>query len=411
MAKVGAIIAAAGRGERMGAPLSKVYLPLGDRPVLLHSLMPFELSALVDGYVVVVHPSEVAFCRTMLAPYRLKKLVGVIAGGATRQESVANGLRSLPDDWELVAVHDGARPLLTVDRLEEAIRCARSVGAVAVGVPVKDTVKVVEERAIRKTPERSRLWLAQTPQVFRRDLLVRAYAEAERTGFQGTDDASLVERLGVQVEVCPGSYENIKVTTPGDLIQAEAILVRRSGQALRHVPNLPAVRTGIGYDVHPFAPGRRLVLGGVEIPGSDGLAGHSDADVLLHALMDACLGAAGLGDIGHYFPPSEQVWKDAPSLALLAAVRGIVAEAGFVISNVDSVVAAERPRLAPYIAQMKERIAAVLGVKPEAVGVKATTGEGLGFIGRGEGIAAWAVATVRTADRPTPPPISSGSGW
>lgn len=396
MDKVGGIIAAAGRGERMGAPLNKAYLPLGDRPLLLHSVMAFESSVCLDTYVVVVHPLEVPFCRALLAPHRLRKLAGVVGGGSARQDSVAEGLKALPEACELVAVHDGARPLLTREVLDGAIRRAREVGAVVVGVPVKDTVKVIAETGlIRETPDRSGLWLAQTPQVFRRDLLVRAHAEAARSGFQGTDDASLVERLGVPVEVYRGSYENIKVTTPGDLVQAEAILARRSGQEVRHAaPAVPQVRTGIGYDVHPFAPDRRLVLGGVEIPGADGLAGHSDADALLHALMDACLGAAGLRDIGHYFPPSEQQWKNAPGLALLAAVRSILAEAGYSVRQVDAVLAAEKPRLAPYIDQMKERISAILGIPPGAVGIKATTSEGLGFVGREEGIAAWAVATV-----------------
>ncbi len=399
MGKVGAVIAAAGRGERMGAPINKVYLPLGDRPILLHSLNPFESSGLVDGYAVVVPPDEVAFCRVLLASYRLRKLVAVVAGGPTRQESVAKGLRAFSEDWELIAVHDGARPLLTLELLEDAIRRASSAGAVVVGVPAKDTVKIVEEGRILETPERSRLYLAQTPQVFRRELLAKAYAEAERTGFQGTDDASLVERLGVPVEVLEGSYENIKVTTPGDLSLARAIWEQRSRQAgaLPCSHPLAAVRTGIGCDVHPFAAGRRLVLGGVEIPYEEGLEGHSDADVVLHALMDACLGAAGLRDIGHYFPPAEQEWKDAPSLALLAAVRGFLAAAGFVVSSVDIVVAAERPRLAPYIPEMKGKIAAVLGIAADAVGIKATTAEGLGPIGRGEGIAAFAVATVVAA--------------
>ncbi|MGB9791344.1 MAG: 2-C-methyl-D-erythritol 4-phosphate cytidylyltransferase [Thermacetogeniaceae bacterium] len=411
MGKAGAIIAAAGRGERMGTPINKVYLPLGDRPILLHSLNPFESSDLVDGYVVVVPPDEVAFCRALLAPYRLQKLLAVVAGGSTRQESVANGLRALAEEWELVAVHDGARPLLTQELLEEAIRRARSAGAAVVGVPVKDTVKVVGDGLILETPERSRLYLAQTPQVFRRDILARAYAEAERTGFQGTDDASLVERLGITVEICNGSYENIKITTPSDLVLAKAILEQRSGEAESSFGfrPLPPVRTGIGYDVHPFAPGRRLVLGGVEIPSEEGLDGHSDADVLIHALMDACLGAAGLSDIGHLFPPSESEWKDAPSLALLAAVRGAVAEAGFAVTSVDVVVAAEKPRLAPHISKMKERIAAALGIPVEAVGIKATTSEGLGFVGRGEGIAAFAVATVVAQGKPKFPRISSGA--
>lgn len=391
MVKVGGIIVAAGRGERMGAPLNKVYLSLGDRPLLLHSIGVFEASPALDAYVVVAHPAEVSFCRTLLAAYNPKKLAGVIAGGTVRQESVAAGLRGLPEDCRLVVVHDGARPLVTVEVLEGAITRAGMAGAVVVGVPVKDTVKIAGDGGvIRETPERNSLWLAQTPQIFRRDLLLRAHREAEAAGFQGTDDAALVERLGVSVQIYQGNDHNIKITTPEDMSVAQALLEQRNPGKSTCLP----ARTGIGYDVHPFAAGRTLVLGGVEIPGADGLAGHSDADVLLHALMDACLGAAGLEDIGHYFPPADVKWKDANSLALLAAVRGILAGAGLLPSQVDAVVAAERPRLAPYLAQMKERIAGVLGIPAGAVGLKATTNESLGFVGRGEGIAAWAVATL-----------------
>jgi len=394
--KVGGVIVAAGRGERMGAPLNKAYFPLGDRPLLLHSCAVFEAAPAVDSYLVVAAPGEAAFCRALLAPHRLQKLAGIVEGGATRQASVAAGLRGLRADCVFVAVHDGARPLLSAEVLEGAVGRARETGAVVVGVPVKDTIKIVEQEGkIQKTPARQGLWIAQTPQIFRRALLERAYAEAEKAGFEGTDDASLVERLGVPVEVYPGTYENIKITTPEDLLFARAIWEHRhKGDAKGREPASPPVRVGLGYDVHPFAPGRALVLGGIEITGGSGLAGHSDADVVLHAVMDACLGAAGLQDIGFYFPSSESRWKDAPSLALLAGVRCILGEAGFSVAQVDVVVAAEAPRLAPYLDRMKEKIGAVLGVPPGAIGIKATTTEGLGFIGRREGIAAWAVATV-----------------
>ncbi|NPV28986.1 MAG: 2-C-methyl-D-erythritol 4-phosphate cytidylyltransferase [Firmicutes bacterium] len=379
----------------MGVSLNKVYLPLGDRPLLLHSCMLFEEAPAVACYVVVVHPGEHSFCRALLAPYRLKKLAGVVAGGETRQDSVAAGLRELPEDCTLAAVHDAARPLLAPEVLEGAVQRARESGAVVVGVPVKDTIKIVgAERQIRATPAREELWIAQTPQIFRRALLERAHAEAEREGFTGTDDASLVERLGEPVEVYPGSYENIKITTPEDLLLAEAIWERRQKKDERKEAGGPPVRVGMGCDVHPFAEGRPLVLGGVEIPGAPGLAGHSDADVVLHAVMDACLGAAGLPDIGSHFPPSDPCWRGAPSLALLAHVRSLLAGAGFAVSQVDVVVAAQAPRLAAYLDLMKERIGLVLGVPPGAVGIKATTTEGLGFVGRKEGIAAWAVATL-----------------
>jgi 2-C-methyl-D-erythritol 4-phosphate cytidylyltransferase/2-C-methyl-D-erythritol 2,4-cyclodiphosphate synthase len=385
--KVGGIIVAAGRGNRMGSPLNKVYLPLGEDAVILHCLRAFENSGLVNSYVVVANKSDLSFCRTLLNSYPLTKLAGIAAGGETRQESVAAGLDALPQDCGLVVVHDGARPLLSQGVLEGAIQQAVVDGAVVVAVPVKDTVKVVENEEIKGTPERSSLWIAQTPQVFHRSLLKEALDAARASGFTGTDDASLVERLGHQVKIHPGANENIKITTPEDLFIARAILGLRTDERVEK-------RTGLGYDVHTFCQGRPLFLGGVEIPEGPGLSGHSDGDVLLHALTDACLGAAGLPDIGHYFPPSDPRWEGASSLALLGIARGILAKEGFRIVQVDLVVAVEKPRLAPYLEEMRGRIAAVLGILPSAVGIKATTTEGLGFVGRGEGVACWAVATV-----------------
>lgn len=390
MDKVGGIIVAAGRGERMGSPLNKVYLPLGDDPVLVHSLRVFEDSKLIKSYVVAAGCSDLSFCRTLLSAYPLPKLAGIVAGGETRQESVAAGLKALPQDCQVVVVHDGARPLLSQEILDGAVMRAMSAGAVVVAVQVKDTVKVVEDGKIKGTPNRSSLWIAQTPQVFHCALLGEALDAARASGYQGTDDASLVERLGHQVKVYPGSYENIKITTPEDLAVAQAFLERRKDGEEQEI------RTGLGYDVHPFCQGRPLFLGGVEIPEGLGLSGHSDGDVLLHALMDACLGAAGLPDIGHYFPPTDGRWKGASSLALLSVVRGILANKGYRVEQVDLVAAAEKPRVAPYLDQIRGRIAAVLGIPPSAVGLKATTTEGLGFVGRGEGIACWAIATVRS---------------
>ncbi|HAA90608.1 MAG: Bifunctional enzyme IspD/IspF [Thermoanaerobacterales bacterium 50_218] len=394
MARTGGIIVAAGRGKRMGYPVNKVYLPLGGRPLILYSLDVFERSPL-DCYIVVAHPEEVRFCEALFAFYNYQKLLAVVPGGETRQDSVAAGLKALPDDCELVAVHDGARPLLSLQVFEGALKRAHSCWAVVVAVQVKDTVKVVGETGeVSSTPDRSRLWLAQTPQIFRLDILKKAYAEAEKEGFVGTDDASLVERLGIAVEVYPGEEENIKVTTPADMELAELLLKKRqrSVQKKAGAPSFP--RVGLGYDVHPFTDKRPLILGGVKIPEGPGLAGHSDADVVAHALIDACLGAAGLSDIGHHFPAGDPCWKDAPSLALLCCVNAILADAGYRVSQVDVVIAAETPRLAPYLPEMRRRLAAVLGIAETDVSVKATTTEGLGFTGRREGIAAWAVATL-----------------
>lgn len=378
----------------MRSPLNKVYLPLCDSPVLLHSIRLFEESSLISTYVVVVAPGEISFCRTLLASCRPSKLAGVVTGGATRQESVSYGVQALPEDCTLVVVHDGARPLLSLGVLEGAVRRACSCGAVVVGVPAKDTIKVVDQGVVRDTPDRSSLWVAQTPQIFKRSLLCEALEAAISCGFQGTDDSSLVERLGVPVEIYQGEYENIKITTPEDLVIAETIIAGTGNGSEAESQRPEMSRTGIGYDVHSFCTGRPLVLGGIEIPGEVGLAGHSDADVVLHALIDACLGAAGLPDIGQHFPPSDSRWEDASSLALLAVVRGLLDEAGYSVVNVDLVIAAERPRLSPCLQRMKDGIAVVLGISPDAVGLKATTTEGLGFVGRGEGIAAWAVATV-----------------
>jgi 2-C-methyl-D-erythritol 4-phosphate cytidylyltransferase/2-C-methyl-D-erythritol 2,4-cyclodiphosphate synthase len=372
----------------MGSPLNKVFLPLGEDPVIAHSLKVFEKSPLIESYVVVAKRSELSFCRTLLHSYSLNKLAGLAAGGETRQESVAAGLKALPPQCTIVAVHDGARPLLAQSVLEGAVRLAIDAGAAVVAVPVKDTVKIVENEKIRETPQRSALWIAQTPQVFRRPLLEDALRAAGESNYAGTDDASLVERLGQEVSIYPGAYENIKVTTPEDFVIARALVGMETNERL-------IGRTGLGYDVHPFCEGRPLYLGGVAVPEGPGLSGHSDGDVLLHALMDACLGAAGLPDIGHCFPPSDPRWEGASSLALLAIVKGMLSKEGYRAVQVDLTAAAEKPRLAPYQEEMRGRIAAVLGISPAAVGLKATTSEGLGFVGRGEGIACWAVATVQ----------------
>lgn len=380
----------------MGSPLNKVYLPLGDDPIVLHCLRVFENSSLISSYVVVANKSDLSFCRTLLNSYPLSKLAGIAAGGETRQESVAAGLGALPPDCGLIVVHDGARPLISQNVLEGAVQQAVDMGAVVVAVPVKDTIKIVEKEQIKGTPERSSLWMAQTPQVFRRSLLQDALDAARASGCEGTDDSSLVERLGHEVKIYPGTYENIKITTQEDLVAARALLGI-------DICDYMVRRTGLGYDVHPFCQGRPLFLGGVEIPEGPGLTGHSDGDVLLHALADACLGAVGLPDIGHHFPPSDPRWERASSLAMLSIVKVILAKKGYCVVQVDLTAAAEKPRLAPYLEEIRGRIAAVLGIPPDAVGLKATTTEGLGFVGRGEGIACWAIATVQTQKRKPSP--------
>ena len=320
------------------------------------------------------------------------KVRALATGGARRQDSVAAGLAALPN-VELIAVHDGARPLVDAEDFREGARLAREVGAAIAGGPVADTVKRVDaaERVV-ETPPRAELRAAATPQVFRRALLARAHLAAAEAGVSATDDAALVERLGEPVVVFASRRRNLKITTADDLLLAESLLNPSAGE----------LRTGIGIDSHRFESGRRLVLGGVEIRGHDGLGGHSDADALTHAIIDALLGAAGLGDIGQHFPPGDPQWAGADSVGLLRRAVDLLAAIGARPQSVDATVIAERPRLRPHIEAMRARLAEALGLSAAAVNVKATTAEGMGALGRVEGIQAHAVASVRVTLRDGP---------
>jgi 2-C-methyl-D-erythritol 4-phosphate cytidylyltransferase/2-C-methyl-D-erythritol 2,4-cyclodiphosphate synthase len=376
---VGAIVVAAGDGTRLPGPVPKPLLPLGRKTVLERALAAFQACDRIDG-VVVVAGAAYTDAVTQLAP---PKVTAVVAGGRTRRASVAAGLSALPDaQW--VVVHDGVRPFVTPALIERVLAAAVTHGAATAGLPVSDTVKEVQDDRVSRTIPRDGLYLVQTPQAFRADLLREAH---DRVPLEAaiTDDAGLVEHLGRSVVVVPGDGANVKVTTPSDYEMA-----RRQFERL---PGL-AARVGVGYDVHRLAPDRPLVLGGVQIPSPRGLAGHSDADVLVHAIMDALLGAAGLADIGRHFPPDDPTYRGADSIGLLESVAARLRASGWAIANVDAVVTAEAPRLAPHVDAMRERIAAALGAMPGQVGIKATTAEGLGAIGRGDGIAAHAIALL-----------------
>lgn len=392
------VLVGAGRGERLARPEPKAFIPLAGTPMLLHSARRVEQSPLVDRIVVVVAAADVDRARALLADAGLRKATSVVAGQAHRQGSVFAGLSQV-GDAPISVVHDAARPLVAPEVVTAVIQAASETGAASAGIPVRETVKLMDGADATETIDRDRLWLAHTPQAFRTELLRTAHLRAQTEGFQGTDDAILVERLGHRVRMVADSAQNLKVTVPADL-ELAAIYLGKSGSAA-------IVQTGIGYDVHRLALGRPLRLGGVEIPFPRGLAGHSDADVLVHAIMDAVLGAGGLGDIGVHFPPGDPVYRDADSLVLLRRVTALAADAGWRIRHVDAAVLAEAPRLAPYLAQMRQQLAAAMEVEPAAVSIKATTMEGLGAIGRGEGIAAHAVATLigtptRNLRSPTP---------
>ena len=389
---VAVIIAAAGNSARMGSGVDKQFVLLAGKPVLWHTLKAFSNVPEVRQVLVTVSPhnqekvAELLKATVKDIPWQL------VTGGAQRQHSVLNALRQIDETVDIVMVHDGARPFVGRDEIVQSIVAANEFGAAVVAVPAKDTIKVGDSgESVVKTLERSVLWQIQTPQTFRRELLVQAHEQAAMEGFLATDDAALIERAGGIVKLVRGSYYNFKVTTPEDVLLAEAVAAKRGSEGMQ--------RVGIGYDVHRFVEGRPLILGGVDIPHEKGLEGHSDADVLVHSIADALLGAAGLGDIGRHFPDTDPQYKGISSLILLREVRDKLSVAGLSVYNIDAVVQAESPKLAPYIAQMNEKIAKILDIATGRVNVKATTTERLGFVGRKEGIASEAVAMVGPLSR------------
>jgi 2-C-methyl-D-erythritol 4-phosphate cytidylyltransferase/2-C-methyl-D-erythritol 2,4-cyclodiphosphate synthase len=391
LSEVAAVIAAAGTGTRFGAPVPKVFAALCGQPLLTWSVRAFEDCPDVDTTVVVAPPDHLQRARDLCVAQHLTKVLAVLPGGEHRMDSVRAGLDALLEQPPaLVCVHDGARPLVDLDTIVHSIQAARLHGAAVAAFPVVDTIKQAgPDGRIIATPPRDELYQAQTPQTFSFDLLLSAYRYADRHGLAATDDASLVEQMGETVYVSEGHPDNLKVTTPDDLARAEWILRRRLGQII------PQARVGVGHDVHALVEGRPLILGGVDVPHPQGLAGHSDADVLFHAISDALLGAAALGDIGQHFPDTDPQWAGADSGGLCRRVADLLAEAGWLPSNVDATLICEHPRLAPHILQMRSNIAAALDLPLAAVSVKATTTEGLGFAGRGEGIAAEAVVLIQ----------------
>lgn len=382
---VTAIIAAGGSGTRLGGDAPKQFLDLGGRPILEHSVRALADHARISEVVVALPPANVAAPPAWLA---VCGKVRVVSGGARRQDSVANAFDSIAAS-DVVLIHDAARPFVSADLISRSIDAAVAFGAAIAATPVTDTVKQVRtsggEPVISGTLPRASIYLAQTPQAFRSDVLATAVALG-RSGVEATDEAALAERAGQTVHVVAGEAGNVKITTPADLELARA----RFGQSG------VSGRVGTGYDNHRLVEGRALVIGGVTIPFEKGALGHSDADVACHAITDAILGAACRGDIGMHFPDSDQRWKGASSRDLLRQAAAIVREAGFEPENVDVTIVLERPRLAPYLSAIRAGLAGALGIAVDRVSVKGKTNEGMDAVGRGEAIAAHAVALVRT---------------
>jgi 2-C-methyl-D-erythritol 4-phosphate cytidylyltransferase/2-C-methyl-D-erythritol 2,4-cyclodiphosphate synthase len=377
---VGVVIVAAGKGERLGGTTPKQFLDLGGKTMLQRTVASFDRHAEIDEIVVVLPPDLIAVGPDRIGP--TSRTCRVVGGGARRQDSVRQGLGALSSSVDIVLVHDAARPFVEADLITRVIDAARAHGTVVPAIQARDTVKRLPagESIVHETIAREEIWLAQTPQGFRR-AIIEETARISTNGEVATDDVSLAERLGYPVTVVEGSARNVKVTTEQDLAAARALF--------NAVP-----RVGTGYDLHQLVEGRTLVLAGVDVPFGRGPLGHSDGDVVCHALVDAMLGAAGAGDIGQLFPNSDTRWKDAPGLDLLTRANAVIADRGWAVTSADVTVVLERPKLAPHVDAIRRALAHALHVAVDGVSVKAKTNEGVDAVGRGEAIAAHAVAVL-----------------
>jgi 2-C-methyl-D-erythritol 4-phosphate cytidylyltransferase/2-C-methyl-D-erythritol 2,4-cyclodiphosphate synthase len=385
--RVSAIIAAGGRGARFGAGRPKQLLLLGGRPILQRSVEAFTRNEAIDEVIVALPPELIAYPPPYLVdtPTRL----ALVEGGERRQDSVARAFARINSHADVVVIHDAARPLVSADLIRRTIDAAVHHGAAIAALPARDTVKRADaHQMIAATLPRQEIFLAQTPQAFRTDVL-RAALERASGGADATDEAMLAEQAGHRVRLVDGDPRNIKITTPDDFAMAESLL---GGGA-------PAIRVGNGYDLHRLVPGRPLILGGVTIPFDKGLEGHSDADAVCHAITDAILGAAGAGDIGRHFPDTDSAWKDANSVELLRRAATLVRDHGYAVVNIDVVVIAQRPKLVPFVAAMTDILAGALGCAVDQVSIKGKTNEGVDSMGAGESIAVHAVALLARPPR------------
>jgi 2-C-methyl-D-erythritol 4-phosphate cytidylyltransferase/2-C-methyl-D-erythritol 2,4-cyclodiphosphate synthase len=378
---VTAIIAAGGRGLRFGSGQPKQLTALAGRPILQRSVDAFIHSEAITDIVVAL-PGDLAATPPSYLLNRPKPVI-IVEGGERRQDSVRHAFERAAGQAEVIVIHDAARPLVTDAVIQRTVNAAFDTGAAIAALRASDTVKRADSGGrIVQTLPRDEIYLAQTPQAFRAGVL----RDALRIADDATDEATLAERAGHAVQLVDGDSKNLKITTPDDLALAERLLAASVAG--------PSLRIGNGYDLHRLVDGRPLVLGGVTIQFEKGLLGHSDADVICHAVTDAILGAAGAGDIGRHFPDTDPAWKDADSVDLLRRAAAIVAAAGFAVVNVDVVVIAQRPRLAPHVDAIRARVADAIGCDPSQVSVKGKTNEGVDSIGAGESIAAHAVALV-----------------
>ncbi len=387
------LVVAAGRGSRVGPGLPKQYRDVAGRPLLTHTLSALLAAAPDAQLITVIHPDDAdlyAQAAAHLPTAALGRLHGPTHGGATRQDSVRLGLEALArlaSHPQIVLIHDGARPFASKALIARAHAAALAHGAAVPGLALIDTIKEVDDQGrIVATPQRAALRTVQTPQAFRFDLILAAHRKAAQEGQAGlTDDAAIAEWAGYDVHIFEGERENMKITNAEDIGLAEA----------RLISSLQDVRMGQGFDVHAFGPGDHVWLGGHKIAHDHGLLGHSDADVLSHAITDAILGAIADGDIGSHFPPSDPQWRGAASSIFLSAAAQRLRDRGGMIAHIDATIICERPKVGPHRDAIRASLAAITGVSIERIAIKATTSEHLGFTGREEGMAAMAIATVR----------------
>lgn len=376
MAKTVGVLLAAGSATRMGE--NKMLLRIGSMTVLERTMTAFAESQCFDEVVIVCRKNDEQIIANAASRF-LDMPFSIVYGGRERQHSVANALSAI-EDADVVAMHDGARCFVNPQTIRDCVNEAKKSGAAAAGVRTTDTIKRTKNGFITETLDRTQLINIQTPQAFSFELIKKAHRKAKEDNYFGTDECSLVERSGFPITFVEADSSNIKVTTPEDIAVAKKIAGER-------------VRVGTGYDVHRLVEGRRLVLGGETIPHTHGLEGHSDADVLLHAVMDAMLGAAACRDIGYHFPCTDE-FKDADSLSLLSKASDIIKNEGYEVTGLDATVIAQRPKLSSYIDSMRENIAKTLGIDVKYISVKATTTEGIGFEGEAKGISATATVTI-----------------